>query len=36
MGFEVIVGELVSNFIKEGYMVVVEKVKDYIKVGDIF
>ncbi|MDV7269511.1 anthranilate synthase component I [Thioclava sp. A2] len=30
------VGEMRSNFTKEGYMAAVEKAKDYIRAGDIF
>ncbi|WP_339113033.1 anthranilate synthase component I [Thioclava sp. GXIMD2076] len=36
MGENFAVGELRSNFTREGYMAAVEKAKDYIRAGDIF
>ena len=36
LGHDLKVGELRSNFTKEGYLAAVEKAKDYIRAGDIF
>ncbi len=36
LGHGLKVGELRSNFTKEGYLAAVEKAKDYIRAGDIF
>ncbi len=36
LGHDLKVGELRSNFTREGYLAAVEKAKDYIRAGDIF